>query len=160
MKAAARISQLPNRLRSPAVARRREDWPDIYDRRRMSATCTGVHTPPRAVLIPRADRARATPRSDLTPLACICWMTGRTLAANLSAACRVARAARWRACASFGLPSRLPRALAACRASLVRWAIISRSCCATAARMWTVSLFACGLSTATNSTPESPLAWQ
>src|SRR2546425_5448162 len=37
------------------------------------------HVPPRAVLIPRAESARAMPRSDWTPLACICWMTGRTL---------------------------------------------------------------------------------
>src|SRR5262249_37565586 len=82
-------------------------------------------------------------------------MTGRTLAANPSAAALFAAKARCRASPSFGLPRRLPRAFAACRASLVRWAIISRSCCATAARMWIVSLLACGLSTATNSTPES-----
>jgi hypothetical protein len=37
-------------------------------------------------LIPRAINARATPRSDLMPLACICWITGSTLAANRSAA--------------------------------------------------------------------------
>jgi hypothetical protein len=39
--------------------------------------------------------------------------------------------------------------------SLVRCEIISRSCSATAARMWIVSLVACGLSTATNSTRDS-----
>jgi hypothetical protein len=37
----------------------------------------------------------------------------------------------------------------------VRSLIASRSCSATAARMWMVSLLACGLSVATNSTPES-----
>jgi hypothetical protein len=36
----------------------------------MSLTCTAVHSPPRAVLIPRAVSARATPRSDCTPLFC------------------------------------------------------------------------------------------
>src|SRR6202035_2856953 len=43
----------------------------------------------------------------------------------------------------------------AARAALVRSEMASRSCSATAARMWMVSLLACGLSTATNSTPDS-----
>jgi len=34
----------------------------------IALTCTGVHAPPRAVGIPRAAKARATPRSDLMPL--------------------------------------------------------------------------------------------
>ena len=34
----------------------------------IALTCTGVHAPPRAVGIPRAANALATPRSDLTPL--------------------------------------------------------------------------------------------
>jgi hypothetical protein len=38
-------------------------------RRKMSETCTGVHAPPRAVAIPRAASARATPRSDYLPAA-------------------------------------------------------------------------------------------
>ena len=46
------------------------------------------------------------------------------------------------------------RGLAAARVTLVRSEIASRPCSATAARMWMVSLLACGLSTATNSTPE------
>jgi hypothetical protein len=54
-----------------------------------------------------------------------------------------------------GVPNRVPRALVAARAALVRSEIASRSRSATAARMWMVSLLACGLSTATNSTPES-----
>jgi len=46
-------------------------------------------------------------------------------------------------------------ALAACNAALVRCEIISRSCSATAARIWTVSRFAIGISHATNSIPLS-----
>ena len=38
---------------------------------RMLLTCTTVHAPPRAVLIPRADRALATPQRLVIPLACI-----------------------------------------------------------------------------------------
>src|SRR5205807_6589520 len=38
---------------------------------------------------------------------------------------------------------------------MVRCEIISRSCSATAARMWMVSRVACGLSQATKSTPDS-----
>jgi hypothetical protein len=53
----------------------------------------------------------------------------------------------------LGFPRRLPRALAACKGAEVRALIISRSCRATAAKMWMVSLLACGLSTAMNSTP-------
>jgi hypothetical protein len=60
----------------------------------MSATCTGDHSPPLAVLIPLAVRARATPRSERTPLAWICWIKGRTFAANRSAAARVLSVAR------------------------------------------------------------------
>jgi hypothetical protein len=56
---------------------------------------------------------------------------------------------------SFGLPRRLPRALAAFRAADVRALMISRSRWATAAKIWIVNLFAFGLSTAMNSTPES-----
>ena len=62
----------------------------------------------------------------------------------------LAAAACRRASESFGLPSRLPRALAAFRAADVRELMISRSCWATAARIWMVNLLACGLSTATN----------
>jgi hypothetical protein len=40
-----------------------------------------------------------------------------------------------------GVPNRIPRALAAARAALVRSEMASRSCSATAARMWIVSLF-------------------
>src|SRR5262249_41925788 len=81
-------------------------------------------------------------------------LAANTLAANASAAAVEAAIAFPRASARRGLPRRLPRALAACSASLVRWEIISRSCCATAARMWIVSLLG-GLSTATNATPLS-----
>src|SRR5215471_16237132 len=57
-----------------------------------------------------------------------------------------------RAAARRGPPSLTPRRLAAARAALVRSLIAPRSCSATAARMWTVSLLACGLSAAMNST--------
>ena len=52
-------------------------------------------------------------------------------------------------------PSTTPRALAAARAAFVRSEIILASCSATAARMWTVNLFAVGKSQAVNSTPDS-----
>jgi hypothetical protein len=52
-------------------------------------------------------------------------------------------------------PSLAPRAFAAASAAFVRAEIISASCSATAARTCTVSRFACGRSTATNSTPLS-----
>ena len=53
------------------------------------------------------------------------------------------------------MPRRLPRALACASAALVRAEIISRSCSATAARMWMVNRVAWGLSHATKSTPDS-----
>jgi hypothetical protein len=53
---------------------------------------------------------------------------------------------------STAAPSLTPRRLAAAKAALVRSLIAARSCSATAARMWTVSLLACGLSAAMNST--------
>jgi hypothetical protein len=55
-------------LFTPAADCRPPGWPTI------------LH--PRAVLIPRAVSARATPRSDCMPLALICWITGNTFAAN------------------------------------------------------------------------------
>jgi len=68
-----------------------------------------------------------------------------------------ARTARPSAAAGtgFGLPSRVPRALAAASAALTRALIWSRSCSAKAANKCSRSLVACGLSTATNSTPLS-----
>jgi hypothetical protein len=81
-------------------------------------TIRAVHSPPRAVLIPRAVNALATPRKLLTPLFCICSIIGLALAENRSATALLASRARWRALARFGLPRRLPRALATCSASL------------------------------------------
>jgi hypothetical protein len=52
-------------------------------------------------------------------------------------------------------PRMRPRALAAARADLVRSEIAFASCSATAARIWIVRRFACGKSTATDSTPLS-----
>src|SRR5262249_53120958 len=85
------------------------------------------------------------PRMLVTPLACISLMMGRTLAANASAISLRALMEARRAAARRGPPSFLPRALAAARAALVRSLIAPRSCSATAARMWTVSLLACVL---------------
>src|SRR5262249_30578730 len=77
------------------------------------------------------------------------------IAANCFAFAFTAAVPRFAALASCVLPGRVPRALVARRTALVRSEIISRSCSATAAKMCTVSLLACGLSTATNSTPDS-----
>src|SRR5262249_19044704 len=118
----------------------------------MAATCTSLQSPQRAVLTPRAASARAMPRMLLTPLAWISLMMGRTLAANASAASLRALMDALRAAARRGPPSLAPRRLAAARAALVRSLIVPRSCSATAARMWMVSLLACGLSAAMNST--------
>ena len=52
-------------------------------------------------------------------------------------------------------PSFVPFFFASARASFVRWLICSASCSATAARIWTVNLFASGMSQATKSTPDS-----
>ena len=70
---------------------------------------------------------------------------GRTLAANRFALAFREATPRFAAFASCGLPSFVPRALAAFSAALVRSDIASRSCSATAARMWMVSLLAYGL---------------
>ena len=53
----------------------------------------------------------------------------------------------------FGLPSFVPRALAAANAALVRIDIALLSSSATSAKTPTVNRFACGWSTQTNSTP-------
>ena len=60
-----------------------------------------------------------------------------------------------RASATPKPPSRLPRALAAESAARVRSEIIFASCSAMAAMMWIVRRFACGKSTASNSTFDS-----
>src|SRR5262249_19977114 len=70
------------------------------------ATCTSLQSPPRAVLTPRAVRARAMPRMLLTPLAWISLMKGRTLAARASAI-SVACPARLDACCATIRPDDL-----------------------------------------------------
>ena len=67
-------------------------------------------------------------------------IAGRTLSARAAVALRLAAAMR-----SYS-PSFTPRALAAARASFVRFEMASRSNSAIAAMMWMVSLFAWGLS--------------
>ena len=109
--------------------------------------------------LPRSFRAAAMPASVTVPARLISAITGRT-----SSACRWACRARAEAprahptaapTSGRGEPRRTPRRFAAARAALVRAEIISRSCSATAARMWIVSLLAIGMSQATKSTPAS-----
>src|SRR5262249_43659655 len=75
--------------------------------RRIAATCTSLQSPPRAVLTPRAVKARAMPRRLLTPL------MGRALAANASAASLRAFMDALRAAAGREPPRLTPRRLAA-----------------------------------------------
>src|SRR5262249_31102281 len=68
---------------------------------------------------PRAVSARATPRSVVTPLACISRMMGSVFAANWSALVLFRAAPSLTASACFGPPSLTPRCLAAASACLV-----------------------------------------
>jgi hypothetical protein len=86
------------------------------------------------------------------PAAWMSRMIGRMLPPIEPLASYGPRACARLAPAGSGVPSRFPCALAAARAALVRSESASRSCSATAARMWMLSLLACGLSAATNST--------
>jgi Lytic transglycolase len=96
-------------------------------RRRMSPTCTAVHSPPRAVLTPRADSALATTRRLDAAFLNFMDGSGFTLAAKASAAAIRASITPARASAKRGLPSTTPRAQAAAKASRVRCAICSPS---------------------------------
>ena len=118
----------------------------------MRFTVCGCQRPPSGVAIPRAVSSDAICRVDMpdptsSARRALIWLARSTAAA-------------WLAGASLSAfrPSRTPRTLAARSAALVRDAIISRSCSATAARMCRVSRVACGLSQATNSTPASIMA--
>ena len=62
----------------------------IGQRRMIADTCIAFHWPPRAVAMPLACSAAAILRSDVAPLDRISAMIGLTLAANLSAALRLA----------------------------------------------------------------------
>jgi hypothetical protein len=70
-----------------------------------SALPKPLQLPPRAVLTPRAVRARAMPRMLLTPLVWISLMIGRTLAANASRCLLRASMDARRTEASRGAPS-------------------------------------------------------
>ena len=89
-------------------------------RSRMSLTWTALHSPPRAILMPRAISALATPRKLPMPLFCISRMIGRTLAANASAVSIRAAFVASMVSVQRGLPSLTPRAFAAASASFVR----------------------------------------
>src|SRR5262245_51421981 len=121
----------------------------------MSLTCGAAHFPPLAVLTPRSFKTLAIARSDDAPAFCASLIIGSVLAAKRSAPALFAFAPLACACWSLGPPSLTPRALAAASAAFVRALIASRSCSATAARIWIVSLLANGISAAINSTPVS-----
>src|SRR6516164_2595421 len=82
----------------------------------MSAIWVCAHFPPRAVGMRRSFKAAAIWRR-LFPSAFIGRMIGRTLAANRAAAALLLAIALLRASSILGLPSLVPRALAAARAA-------------------------------------------
>src|SRR5262249_45497942 len=88
-------------------------------------TVMGCHLPPFGVAMPRALRSAAILRRE-APAATMGAITSRNASARAMAASRLARA-------SLALPSFTPRALAAASATLVRSAIMRRSCSANAA---------------------------
>jgi hypothetical protein len=75
--------------------------------------------PPRAVRTLRSLSFAAMALWLVMPARSISSMIGSTLAANCLAFALTAATPRFAALASWGLPSRTPRALAACRAALV-----------------------------------------
>jgi hypothetical protein len=99
----------------------------------MLRTEVACQSPPRGELMPRALSASAICRSDVAPAFRISRMSGSTFAARWSACAVISATAFWRACSMCGLPSTVPRALAAARASVVRLLIRARSFCARAA---------------------------
>jgi hypothetical protein len=122
-------------------------------------TCAADHTPPRGAEIPRSFNSFAIERSEFAPAVRMSSMTGARSAARDFAARDLARLALAQSAAvparPRNPPSRLPRAFAAARAARVRPEIIFASCSAMAAMMWIVRRFACGKSTASNSTFDS-----
>src|SRR5260370_28066713 len=95
VRASARSGTIPE----PHVAFRREYIPRNVD---------SLQGAPRAVGIFRSFNARAMPRIDVMPLACICSMFGKTLAANAAALARAASQPRCCDLARLGLPSLSP----------------------------------------------------
>lgn|GEM_PF-3782127 len=112
-------------------------------------TVPALHIFPVRVFTPLLSSSLAIPRSD-RPSEIISSISGWTLRANSSAARMFARAAS--PLSRLGFPSFTPRSLACAIAAFVRSEIMARSCSATAARIWIVSLDASGISTARNST--------
>jgi hypothetical protein len=140
--------------RSGSGRERRNDQLARFSKLRTPLSC---HGPPRAVRTPRSFNAVAIARDVSAPAACISRTMGSTLAANLAALALFAAWPRARVSASLGLPSFLPSnanlSLTTASAAFVRALMASRSCSATAASIWIVSLLACGMSAAM--TPES-----
>src|SRR4051794_7503137 len=124
-------------------------------------TAGAVHLPPRGAGMPLASSSDAIARSEVRPDALMSSTIGRRSVARSAAwALRLSTPTavplvRASAVRPLGLPSLVPRALAAASAAFVLALIISRSCSATAARMWMVSRLVVGKSTTTNSTPLS-----
>jgi len=94
-------------------------------RNRIARTVAVAHVPPRAVAIPRRSSSRAIARKP-RPSAFRLSMMGRTAPAKRAALARSFTAAKALAMVASGLPSLVPRALAAASANLVRWLIASR----------------------------------
>jgi hypothetical protein len=116
---------------------------------------------PLAVGILDSLRAAAIPCSVVTPLARSSASIGARSAARSRARAAITLGPLARALAVNGLwfmrtpPSETPRAFALASAAFVRSEIAFALCSATAAIMLIVSRFACGKSTASNSTPAS-----
>ena len=90
-----------------------------------------------------ASKCQAVALQLARPALWISHMIGKTFPANLIlSSCRALPMRLTAPAGSRGPPNRFPRALAAARAALVRSESASRSCSATAARIWMVSLLA------------------
>ena len=122
-----------DRLATPSFKYQQSLAPLASIRRSRLRTVETCQTPPRRVVMPRQSSSRAIWRKEVCPAARIsqtisarsaAWRSAFLLTAPRSAA--APSAARRRAAAPFGLPSRTPRALATARASLVRREIASR----------------------------------
>src|SRR5215831_7635339 len=147
----------PRRLCQGVEFRARKIGPDdLGEAAALNVTLSLPHASPPLFSAPRRTRVptfHSLPQGGAQPLSTAIGACRRSSAvAGIDPAAPNSRScSRPRRCArrasqgleteagSFGLPRRLPRAFAAWTASLVRRAIVSRSCCATAARMWIVS---------------------
>ena len=129
----------------------------LLSRSRLStfATCAAFHSPPRAVAIPRAVSAAATARKDSSAGRFDLPDDRHDVGGETIGGGGVGRVAELGGDGELGAAELLAIRLSRSERRLRPCEIIMRSCSATAARMCSVSRVACGLSTATNSTPES-----